>query len=102
MSQIGSLIRGLLYKGRKQPWGENFEKGGRRYAEDDFSGDPYRDIGVCQSDLTDVLCLLGWGGWNRARNTLNLKEPQKTWLGLLLAIAGTFLCVCIDYLHDKE
>lgn len=36
------------------------------------------------------------------RNQKNRNEPQKTLLGLLLAIAGAFLCACIDYLQEEE
>ncbi len=32
----------------------------------------------------------------------NRNEPQKTLLGFLLAIAGAFLCACIDYLQEEE
>lgn len=31
-----------------------------------------------------------------------VENQQKALLGLLLAIAGTFLCACIDYLQEED
>lgn len=36
------------------------------------------------------------------RERKNWEDRQKALLGLLLAIMGTFLCACIDYLQEEE